>query len=277
MADAKRTAFVLAGGGAAGSYQFGCLKAIYEKSNYRPDFITANSAGALNAAGLSYAGIGPLEALWRGIQSRHDIFGDRFFGYFALLSAQSLWVSDPLRKKLDSFMVGKKPQIPFWVNYTNLQNGQLCQAHSSDPDFYDKVLASASLPVLTEPVGGIYVDGGIRNNTPIGFAIDQGAERLFVFINSSKDEANRLPFISNFPGAKSIAMRTLDIMSDSMFWNDIKVAQTYNDMGKGKYVEITWFAPSKTTIDTLDFNSEAIAGAIQQGYDETLLTLATVP
>lgn len=271
------TAFVLAGGGAAGSYQLGCLKAVLEKSAHRPDFMTANSAGSLNATGLSFAGIGELEALWRSITKRQDIFEDRFFGVLSLLEESSLWVSSPLQNKLEQLMNGRSPTIPYWVNYTNLSSGQLMHAKSGDENFADYVLASASLPVLVEPVNGSLVDGGIRNNTPLGFAIDQGATDIFVFINSSRIEANRMPVVANFPGVKEIAQRALDVMMDAMFWNDIDVAETYNANGIGKKVNIIYFAPSQSTIDTLDFSADSISSAIQQGYDETLLTLATIP
>lgn len=277
-ATQPKTAFVFAGGGAAGAYQFGCIKAVMERSDIRPDFITANSAGSLNAAGLSYGSVPELEAVWRSIQRRNDIFGDRFLGWLMpLFGADSLWTSAPLDKKLHSIMDGKVPKIPFWVNYVNLQNGKLCRENSSADNFQKKVLASASLPVITEPVEGVFVDGGVRENTPIGFAIDQGAERVFVFLNSSRDENNRMPFVEKFTDVKHIAARAITIMSDQMFWADIEIAEKYNQEGIQKKIEIYWFAPIKTTIDTLDFKPDLIASAIDQGYKETLITLATIP
>lgn len=269
-----KTAFVLAGGGAAGAYQLGCLKAIYETTKIRPDFMTANSAGSLNATGLSYRGIAELECVWRSITRRQDIFGDRFFGWITpLFGAESLWTSKPLKKKLQCLMENHTAGIPYWVNYTNLQNGKLTRAHSSDSNFPEKVLASASIPIITEPVNGIFVDGGIRENTPLGFAIDQGADRIFVFLNSSKDENARLPFIKEFKGVREIAARTLNIMSDEMFWQDIEMVKNYNTEGKGRKIEIYWFAPEKQTIDTLDFKQDLISKAIAQGVSETVKTL----
>jgi predicted acylesterase/phospholipase RssA len=270
-----KIAFVLAGGGAAGAYQLGCLKAVYEKTNIRPDFITANSAGSLNATGLSYAGLPELEEVWRSIKRRQDIFGDRFLGFFTpLFGADSLWTSKPLRKKLEKLMEYRVPKIPYWVNYTNLQNGKLTRAHCDDSNFPQKVLASASIPVITEPVNGIFVDGGVRENTPLGFAIDQGADKIFVFLNSSQDPDLRLPYVEKFDGVREIAARTLNIMSDEMYWGDIHIAEHYNlTRPDKKKVAIFYFAPKKNTIDTLDFKPEKITGAIEQGYQETLISL----
>lgn len=273
-----KIAFVLAGGGAAGAYQLGCLKAIYEKTEIRPDFITANSAGSLNATGLSFASLEELEAVWRSIKRRQDIFGDRFLGFITpLFGADSLWTSKPLKKKLCALMDCRVPKIPYWVNYTNLQNGKLTRSHSSDSNFDLKVLASASIPVITEPVNGIFVDGGVRENTPLGFAIDQGADKIYVFLNSSQDPEQRVPYKEKFKGVKEIAARTLSIMSDEMHWQDIHVAEHYNltRLDKKK-VEIITLAPIKNTIDTLDFSQAKISLAIDQGYFETLDKLETI-
>lgn len=268
-------AFVLAGGGAAGAYQFGCLKAVYLRSKLRPDFITANSAGALNATGLSYGSIEELEKMWRSITKRQDIFGDRFLGWvMPLLGADSLWTSKPLKKKIDAIITGKLPKIPYWVNYTNLQDGKLYRESCFSKEFPAKVLASASLPIITEPVAGTYVDGGIRENTPLGFAIDKGADHIFVFLNSSKTENCRIPFKKEFDGVREIAARTITIMSDELFWGDIAVAEKYNKCGIGKKVDIEFFAPLNQTIDMLDFDKNKISAAIQQGFLETCAKLS---
>jgi len=282
MDETKKTprpkiAFCLAGGGAAGAFQFGCLKAVYERSSLRPDFMTANSAGALNATGLSYGSIEELEKLWRSITKRQDIFGDRFLGWLMpLFGANSLWTSKPLKKKLDGIMAGRSPKIPYWVNYTNLQDGQLYRDHSSSGKFADKVLSSASLPVITEPVQGILVDGGIRENTPIGFAIDQGATDVYVFLNSSNVKNSRIPFKKTFSDVKEVAARTLNIMSDELYWGDVAVVEKYNKHGIGRKVNIQYFAPRFNTIDTLDFKADKISAAIQQGFLEACAKLSAL-
>lgn len=270
-----KTAFVLAGGGAAGAYQMGCLKAVLE-AGIKPDFMTANSAGALNAAGLSYAGITELERVWRGIRKREDVFADRFFGLIpALLGSNSLWTSKPLKKLIASIMASRVAKIPFWVNYVDLRTGNLVHAKDKPSLFFEKeVLASASLPVLTEPVDGYFVDGGVRENTPLKLAIDQGAERIFVFLNSPREK--RVAQQSSFKGLKDIASRTLQIMSDEMHWNDIETCLEYNAEGIGRKIEIHWIAPQIRTIGTLDFNQNAISAAISQGYADAKAYCRTI-
>ena len=49
----------------------------------------------------------------------------------------------------------------------------------------ERILASAALPALLPPVeidGEAFIDGGVVDNVPIGRAIAQGAERVFVLL-----------------------------------------------------------------------------------------------
>lgn len=264
-----KTAFVLAGGGAAGSYQVGCLRAVLE-SGVIPDFMTANSAGSLNAAGLSFAGMDELEKVWRSVTKRSDIFGDKFLGFFdTLLGGTSLWTSKPLRKKLEILMDRRDPRIPFWVNYVDLKTGSLVRVPSSTIGFLKYVLASASIPVVTDPVEGYMVDGGIRENTPLNFAIQEGADRLFVFLNSAQEKELRLKPKEKFKDVREIATRAIEIMTDEMHWDDLHAAIDNNYNSQKKAIEIYWFAPKKEIIGTLDFKQEQIAAAIAQGYEES--------
>ena len=64
-----RTAIVLQGGGALGAYEFGALKALYEKrSGFKPAVVTGISIGAITTAVLAGAKGDPIRALdrlWR--------------------------------------------------------------------------------------------------------------------------------------------------------------------------------------------------------------------
>ena len=79
LSMAGGTALVLPGGGARGAYQVGVLKAISELLPLRApspfSVISGTSAGAINAASLAShadrfaAGVGTLEAVWRGFSA----------------------------------------------------------------------------------------------------------------------------------------------------------------------------------------------------------------
>ena len=57
------TAIVLQGGGALGAYEFGALKALFERPDFRPHVITGVSIGALSAAVLAGARRDPIATL----------------------------------------------------------------------------------------------------------------------------------------------------------------------------------------------------------------------
>lgn len=272
-----KTFFVLAGGGAAGSYQFGALKYIFEQTDIRPHKIWANSAGSLNGAGISFAGLKETEKLWRSIRKREDIFGSRFLGYvMPLFGSDSLWNSKPLAKLLAGILKDRRPSIPLSVNYVDLCTGMLNRCDASSPGFEKFLLASASIPVLVPPVDGRYVDGAIRENTPLTSAVEEAPDRIFVFLNSPKDRI--MPYMEPAKNVKEIAARTLAIMSDELLWGDLlyhkydKPEAEHSNLNKVS-PQIIYLAPIKGTIDTLDFNKEKIDGAIKQGYWETHQTL----
>src|SRR5215469_15242844 len=68
MKDNLHTALVLQGGGALGAYEYGAIKALYERrSGFSPSVITGLSIGAINAAILAGAAdpIQTLDKVWR--------------------------------------------------------------------------------------------------------------------------------------------------------------------------------------------------------------------
>ncbi|MEN0059503.1 MAG: patatin-like phospholipase family protein [Bdellovibrio sp.] len=262
-----KTAFVLSGGGAAGSYQFGCLKALLEYG-IKPDFMTANSAGSLNAVGLSFGSVVELETVWRSIKSQEDVFPRRLFKYLGLpFGGRSLWHSYALKEKIDKMIKGRQPKIPVWVSYVDLIDGKLVHELSANTrSFRDATLASASIPIITEPVNGHMVDGAVRENTPLKFAIDQGAERIFVFMNNPVNK--ELDIVDDPKNIFQIASRCLSILSDEALLNDIKTCQMYNSLGLGRNIELHWIAPKVRTVGTLDFNQEAISRGIDEGYQQ---------
>ncbi len=85
--SAKKTAFVLAGGGSLGSVQVGMLRALLA-AGVSPDFVVGSSVGALNAAYFAGApntqGVEALERIWLGLR-RADVFPFGVRSAFGLL------------------------------------------------------------------------------------------------------------------------------------------------------------------------------------------------
>ena len=185
-----RTAFVFAGGGARGSAQIGMLQALTARG-ITVDAVYGASVGAINAAGYcgqpTAAGVDRLAERWRAI-TREDVFPQgrfptpwRFFQ-----QREAVHPADGIRKVIESGLLFERLEdspIPLEVVATSLTDGRM-QWFSEGPAV-ERIQASAALPALLPPVtidGEAFIDGGVVDNVPIGRAMAQGAERIFVLL-----------------------------------------------------------------------------------------------
>ncbi len=154
---------VLSGGGARGFAHLGVLEALNEAGIY-PDVISGTSAGAL--AGVLYAdGHTPGEI--------HKILnvGSRLDFMRPALPREGLLQISGVTKILKNNLHAttfEELKIPLFVTATDLNNGKA--VYFSKGDLIDPVIASASIPVLFQPViinNICYVDGGVLDNMPL--------------------------------------------------------------------------------------------------------------
>ncbi len=154
---------VLSGGGTRGFAHLGVIQALNEAGIF-PDVISGTSAGAL--IGVLYAdGYTPLEIMkLMNSSSRLDFMRPA-------LPREGLLQINGIIKILKTNLRSKnfnELKIPLFVSATDLNNGK--SVYFSEGDLFDPVIASASIPVLFQPVkiGDIsYVDGGVLDNLPI--------------------------------------------------------------------------------------------------------------
>lgn len=260
-----KTVVVMSGGGSKGSFQVGVLKALY-KRGYKFDAAYGTSTGALQSAGLSYVGIEGLERTWLEIKGKSDIF--KFNWLSLILMSDGLFNTKPLRKKIDKICEGK-PQIPVTVCKINLETGQKAYSKSGDLDFNESVEASTCVPLGTSPVNKIWVDGGVREITPLKKAIDEGADKIVIIlanpwkINPDHWKRSWNPFLRIL----SIAKRSVDILAHEVLINDIRSCINKNKDSRYKKIEIEIYCPEFYVSGTNEFNSEKIRNGIQHGYD----------
>ncbi len=154
---------VLSGGGARGFAHLGVIQALNETGIY-PDIISGTSAGAL--VGALYAdGYSPLEIL-------HIMkAGSRLDFMRPALPREGLLQIGGIIKILRSNLHAKtfeELKLPLYVAATDLNNGKA--EYFSKGDLIDPVIASASIPILFQPViinNICYVDGGVLDNLPL--------------------------------------------------------------------------------------------------------------
>ncbi|RCJ14712.1 hypothetical protein A6S26_11160 [Nostoc sp. ATCC 43529] len=194
---------VLVGGGAKGAYQAGAVKFIAELG-LQPNIIAGTSIGALNGAVLSCYG-----SFYNAAISLYQLWDD-------LARANILrWNKDPhpffdpepIEQMLREAVNAEKLRrgIELWVtvfpsvNIPGLKSSLLinvarvfCGVNAEwfcvrdfpdDETIYKSLLASAAIP-LAFPCQNIngqsYVDGGLKDNIPVGALVQRGCKKVIV-------------------------------------------------------------------------------------------------
>ena len=196
----KKTALILTGGAAYGSWQGGVLKA-FESAGQAVPAIFGVSAGALNGAAYYQGKLDEMAFYWKNMRK------SAFMRLRPRLSpAMSLLSGDKFRE----FLARIAPSVPgaergrchLFVLSADLHTGELVQAHfppegsdGKEGSLLDHLQATASVPFLWPPVRvqangreRLLIDGGIRCFTDLDPAIELGCTD-FVFISiSGKDK-----------------------------------------------------------------------------------------
>ena len=184
-----RTAFVLGGGGVLGAAEVGMLRALFE-AGVTPDLVVGTSVGALNGA-LVAAHPEPevvdrLTKLWESAAAGREVYGDRAVRQVsrAVRTGTHLYSSAPLRRRLKDELgdlTFEELPVPFQCCAASIERA--AEHWFTTGRVVDAVMASAAVPGLLEPAvvdGEHYLDGGIVNSIPVGRAVSEGADRLFV-------------------------------------------------------------------------------------------------
>jgi NTE family protein len=249
---------VLSGGGARGFAHLGVLHALNEKGIY-PDVISGTSAGAI--IGALYAdGLTPGEILklMEG-SSRLDFMRP-------VLPREGLLQINGISKILKSSLRAKKFEdlkIPLFVTATDLNNGKA--VYFSEGEILDPVIASASIPVVFQPVkinDISYVDGGVLDNLPIRPIENKCRILIGSFVNA-------VGYMEKISGLISIAERTFMLsMSKEIFEKakkfDLFIApqelRNYKILDPEKAAELFWIGYKATTEKLKEIDIENIIG-----------------
>ncbi len=269
-----KRAVVLAGGGARGAFQVGMLRNLVLDRGLDFQIIRGVSVGALNASFLAQAPtqpdeqtslaelkkkVGDLENLWRNeIKGNHSVYSARPGGLLGLAAgADSLYSLEPLKRLLKKHLSDpalKNSGRDFKVGTVSLPKATYSEAGPDDPCFRDKLLASASIPVVFPFVDlkkqkDVLVDGGVRNITPLSSVFAAGATEIYVLLTSRLVRAGKeLPesgvqeddydeWDDDFLGTKvsgfDVLKRTVEILTDEVYLDDIRGALDWNDVLQG--------------------------------------------
>ncbi len=181
-------ALVLSGGGARGAIEVGVLQAL-DEYNIKVEAVSGTSIGAIVGA-FYCAGVSPLQM--------KEIMASRIFAkiFHFSWSKQGLLTMDGLYNLFKEYHPDtsfSSLKIPFYACASNLDTKRF--EIFNNGDLHKAVAASASIPVLFQPVeinGYHYIDGGLYNNFPIEPLLHKHRYILGVHVNNYKpsDEYN---------------------------------------------------------------------------------------
>jgi len=256
----SKIAYVLSGGGAKGSFQVGAMRYLEEKG-IRPEAVYGTSVGALNATGYAFRGMDSVEAFWRGIKGKGDILSSNWWRP----CAAGIYSTKPLRKILEHEILGPdlNPTCDAIVCYVDLIDLAVKYSNSSidsKADFIDAALASASIPFVMEPVRGTWVDGGVREQTPLLKAIEDGYTEIYLILCNPVEEVDARKWSPSWPKIVSVGIRATDGLEHEVFMKDLD-ALLLNTQ-----ITVHTIANPSFLIDTLEFSPDKIKVMVDRGY-----------
>lgn len=207
--NTKKKALVLSGGGGRGAYHVGVLQFL-EEHDWIPDIVVGTSIGAVNGAALASGhNARSLKALWRRLKTK-DVQKIRWNPFD---KGNSILDTNPLRNTLieDGWLDfdqinSERAKVALRITATEVSTGKLFVfGNSKDsrtsrmrqiPLTLDHIISSCSIPLVypaTQVDDHVFWDGAVVANTPLGAAIDAGAEEIVVVIMTPhREEQGRL-------------------------------------------------------------------------------------
>lgn len=287
-----KTALVLSGGGAKGAFQAGAMEVLAAKG-FEYNSIAGVSVGALNGTMVAAGRIPRMMELWRTI-SQDQIYKKKSvwhllaqYGLYKLGIAsppKSFYSNDPLFKLLQKEFKKIELHVPLNIGRVYLETGEYYNEIDSDSSYFVKtLLASTAIPVIWTPVmikNATFVDGGIRNMTPLADVIPSGPDRIVVIPTNPLSSLRKDESIRDII---AIARRALEIVLNEVFLEDIKRCMQINYLvkqaaGQGvtlyrkngepyKYYELMIIEPPEPLGSALNFDRDRLDRLIRMGRE----------
>ena len=177
---------------------------------------------------------------WLTIKGNGDVFKKRPLGAAsAVFGADSIYDAGPIKKKIKAYADPDKlrqARRKLRVGVVSLATGQYVEVDEKNPDIGDWVYASSAQPPFFQPLktrdaNGVseqWVDGGVRNVTPLNSAMHLRPRALLVILASP-------PAPVPEPGKTygdliSIGLRAVGIQGNEVATNDVGNAMLINDL-----------------------------------------------
>ena len=254
MTNSKpRRALVLSGGGGRGAYHVGVLRFL-EEHDWEPDIIVGTSIGAVNGAAIASGHTAhSLWALWRRLTTE-DVQRLAWKQLASLGDQDYLLDTAPLRDTLEGEGWVRPDRINMdppakhlRITVVEMETGRL-RVFGNSPDpapggrseqvpiTLDHILASCSIPVVypaTKIEDMDFWDGGTVANTPLGPAIDAGAEDVVVVLMTPWEDKQERPKyipVGGVRGLLAAAQAAFEWALLASFQADLKLFHRTNEV-----------------------------------------------
>ncbi len=266
-----RRALVLAGGASFGAFQAGVVSELAARG-VRWDAIYGTSVGAINGAYLSQTRpedvadrAAGLCDFWMQVKTP-DVykvtwrsFADSAMFWRPVSSTPGLFDTKPLTD-LVYRNIQPKSITPLRVFATPSLGGPLVVASERMDDIRPWVLASSAIPIIFPSIsidGIIYMDGGVRQNNPMAYALREGATKVDVVLCFPAVGAARK---SKGVPLLTIAYKTLRAATDQFLEGEATALEEAHP----EIVRV-WRPSSLYPVSPLDFNPYHSAQLIEMG------------
>ncbi len=280
-----KKALVISGGGSKGAFAVGVLKYFQQHVGRidQFDLYCGTSTGALIVPLAALGELGILEALYT-TSKQTDILN--MGGIGNLVTQVSLHDVTPLKGLIERTMPLARYQQLLALNKgvylatVCLQTEQLVFFSTQPPrstanygmlqtqnevDFQRAMLASTCQPVFTQPIEVLrnsnpirqYVDGGVREITPLQVAIDNGATEILAITLSPK---NTLPQNDKITKGMKMLERTIDMFTEDVSESDYRLPTLYREAN-------AYLQAVKTQLRALGVTQPTIDQAFSQTND----------
>jgi NTE family protein len=272
-------AIVMSGGGAKGAFQVGVMDALINERGVKFDIFAGVSTGAIQALGGAMNDVPGLLAQWMDIRGNSDIYKKRPLGAAgAVFGADSIYDAKPIRDKIKAFADPAKLRAArrkLLVGLVNLATGEYRDVDEKNPDIGDWVYSSSAQPPFFQPLksrdaNGVteqWVDGGVRNVTPLSSAMHLRPRALLVVLASPPKP---LPAPGKiYDNLIDIALRSAGILASEVSANDTGNAMLINDLIAAREAQFR-------KLMALGLNPAQVNGALQP-LDEQLARYSFAP
>ena len=266
----------LSGGEGHGAYQVGVLKRLTEMGRSW-DLIAGVSVGALNGTLMAMyppaqhkLAAQELEVFWSRILGNPSVYKRWFpFGVLSALWKGGAYNTAPLRRLVETTFDSKKlaaSGVKLRIGAVALGKSDYHYVTETASRLPDWIMASAACPIIFPPVeidGDRLEDGGVRDVTPVSDVLAEHPDEIDVILTGPLDKDPPPMDPKKFKNVLQVGMRTVAIMSDEIFKNDL---QKVPEKDRPK---LHVYAPKDhLPYEAFDFNPAYLKMAIQLGYDE---------